>query len=54
MALEGNQGILHDVVCLFLYDSTAAVLLAVQVSKGPGRAETHVASISDDVGWLRA
>ena len=54
MALEGSQGILHDDVGLFLYDSTAAVSLAVQVSKGIGRVETHVASISDDVGRLRA
>ena len=53
LALKGNQGSLRDDVGLFLDDPATPVAQATQVSKGHGRIETRMASISDDVAWLQ-
>ena len=53
LALKGNQGSLHDDVKLFLDDVDTPVAQATQVSKGHGRIETRIASVSDDVAWLQ-
>ena len=53
LALKGNQGTLYDDVKLFLDDATTPVASATQVSKGHGRIETRIASVSDDVAWLQ-
>jgi predicted transposase YbfD/YdcC len=53
LALKGNQGSLQDDVGLFLGDPATPVAQVVQVSKGHGRIETRMASVSDDVAWLQ-
>ena len=46
LALKGNQGTLHDDVRLFLDDPTTPAAYATQISKGHGRIETRIASVS--------
>ena len=53
LALKGNQGTLYDDVKLFLDDADTPAVQATQVSKGHGRIETRIASVSDDVTWLQ-
>ena len=45
-ALKGNQGILHDDVPWFLDDPATPLASATPVSKGHGRIETRLASVS--------
>lgn len=52
LALKGNQGTLYNDVRLFLDDPATPVDQATQVSKGHGRIETRVATVSDDIAWL--
>ena len=53
LALKGNQGGLRDDVGHFLDDPATPVAQVVQVSKGHGRIETRMASVSNDVAWLQ-
>ena len=53
LALKGNQESLNEDVRLFLDDPNTPVAQATQTSKGHGRIETRMASISDDVAWLQ-
>ena len=53
LALKGNQERLRDDVGLFLDDPATPVARAVQVSKGHGRIETRMASVSGDAAWLQ-
>ena len=46
LALKGSQGKLYDDVKLFLDDLDTLVAQASQVSKGHGRIETRIASVS--------
>ena len=53
LALKGNQGTLHADVRLFLDDPATPAAQDTQISKGHGRIETRIASVSSDVGWLQ-
>ena len=53
LALKGNQGALRDDVRLFLDDPATPLAQNVQISKGHGRTETRIASVSSDVAWLQ-
>ena len=53
LALKGNQGSLRDDVQLFLDDPSTPLAQDVQISKGHGRIETRIASVSSDVDWLQ-
>ena len=53
LALKGNQATLRDDVQLFLDDPSTPLVQDVQISKGHGRIETRIASVSSDVDWLQ-
>ena len=53
LALKGNQGKLRDDVQLFLDDPSTPLAQDTQISKGYGRIETRIASVSADVDWLQ-
>ena len=53
LALKGNQGTLRDDVQLLLDDPAAPLAQNIQISKGHGRIETRIASVSSDAGWLQ-
>ena len=53
LALKGNQATLRDDVQLFLDDPSSPLAQDVQISKGHGRIETRIASVSSDVAWLQ-
>ena len=52
LASKGNQGTLQDDVRLFLDDPATPLAQDVQISKGHGRIETRIASVSSDVACL--
>ncbi len=53
LALKGNQATLRDDVQLFLDDPSTPLAHDTQISKGHGRIETRIASVSSDVDWLQ-
>jgi predicted transposase YbfD/YdcC len=54
LALEGNQGTLHDDVILLLGDPECkAATAASDVEADHGRIETRTATVSTDIDWLQ-
>ena len=53
MALRGNQGRQRDDAQAVRDDPATTPAQDVQISKGHGRIETRIASVSSDVAWLR-
>ena len=53
MALRGNQGRQRDDAQAVRDDPTTTLAQDTQISKGHGRIETRLASVSSDVAWLQ-
>ena len=53
LALKGNQGRLRDDAQPFRDDPSTPLTQDTQISKGHGRIETRIASVSANVAWLQ-
>jgi len=54
LALQDNQGTLHDDVVRFLHDPASTLIVAASVVDADhGRNETRTATVSTDISWLQ-